>query len=132
MCFASHRQPKREASHSLTIRLLVCINYRDRVLFPKLWGGSRLKGALGIAANRRKPIRDRASELQSGSHEEPAMPLFDHLYNFAHWLARNRDEGEDLVQEAYAKALKGFSSFRLRAYLLSKHEPFGEWSSRSL
>src|ERR1700756_3745522 len=37
MCFASHRQPKREASHSLTIRLLVCINYRDRVLFPKPW-----------------------------------------------------------------------------------------------
>jgi DNA-directed RNA polymerase specialized sigma24 family protein len=46
------------------------------------------------------------------------MPLFDHLYNFAHWLTRNRDEGEDLVQEAYAKALKGFSSFRLRACLL--------------
>jgi hypothetical protein len=37
MCFASHRQPKREASHSLTIRLLVCINYRNRVLFPKPW-----------------------------------------------------------------------------------------------
>src|SRR5438552_2340007 len=41
------------------------------------------------------------------------MPLFDQLYNFAHWLTRNRDEAEDLVQETYAKALKGFSSFRL-------------------
>jgi RNA polymerase sigma-70 factor, ECF subfamily len=52
-------------------------------------------------------------EPQSGSFEELAMPLFDQLYNFAHWLTRNRDEAEDLVQETYAKALKGFSSFRL-------------------
>src|ERR1700740_3832593 len=41
------------------------------------------------------------------------MPLFDQLYNFAHWLTRNRDEAEDLVQETYLKALKGFSSFQL-------------------
>ena len=39
------------------------------------------------------------------------MPLFDRLYNFAHWLTRNREEAEDLVQETYVKALKGFSSF---------------------
>jgi len=50
---------------------------------------------------------------QSGSFEELAMPLFDQLYNFAHWLTHNRDEAEDLVQETYVKALKGFSSFRL-------------------
>ena len=50
--------------------------------------------------------------FQSGSFEELAMPLFDQLYNFAHWLAQNREEAEDLVQETYAKALKGFSSFR--------------------
>lgn len=41
------------------------------------------------------------------------MPLFDQLYNFAHWLTRNREEAEDLVQETYAKALRGFSSFQL-------------------
>ena len=52
-------------------------------------------------------------EPQSGSFEELAMPLFDQLYNFAHWLTRNRDEAEDLVQETYVKALKGFSSFQL-------------------
>ena len=50
---------------------------------------------------------------QSGSFEELAMPLFDQLYNFAHWLTQNREEAEDLVQETYAKALKGFSSFQL-------------------
>ena len=53
------------------------------------------------------------TDPQSGSFEELSMPLFDQLYNFAHWLTRNREEAEDLVQETYAKALKGFSSFRL-------------------
>jgi RNA polymerase sigma-70 factor (ECF subfamily) len=52
-------------------------------------------------------------DAQPDSFEELAMPLFDQLYNFAHWLTRNRTEAEDLVQETYTKALKGFSSFRL-------------------
>ena len=49
---------------------------------------------------------------QSDSFEDLAMPLFDQLYNFARWLTQNREEAEDLVQETYAKALKGFGSFR--------------------
>ena len=40
------------------------------------------------------------------------MPLFDSLYNFAHWLTQSREEAEDLVQETYAKALRGFGSFQ--------------------
>jgi len=40
------------------------------------------------------------------------MPLFERLYNFAHWLTQDREEAEDLVQETYAKALKGFASFQ--------------------
>lgn len=39
------------------------------------------------------------------------MPLLDSLYNFARWLAGSREEAEDLVQEAYLKGWKGFSSF---------------------
>ena len=50
--------------------------------------------------------------LAPDSFEELALPLFDRLYNFAHWLTQNRDEAEDLVQETFAKALKGFSSFQ--------------------
>jgi RNA polymerase sigma-70 factor, ECF subfamily len=46
------------------------------------------------------------------SFDELAMPLFASLYNFAQWLTQDRDEAEDLVQETYMKALKGFSSFR--------------------
>lgn len=40
------------------------------------------------------------------------MPLFASLYNFAEWLTQNRDEAEDLVQETYMKALKGFASYQ--------------------
>jgi RNA polymerase sigma-70 factor (ECF subfamily) len=53
------------------------------------------------------------TDLQSDSFEELAMPIFDQLFNFAHWMTQNREEAEDLVQETYAKALKGFSSFQL-------------------
>lgn len=38
--------------------------------------------------------------------------MFASLYNFAHWLTQNREETEDLVQETYLKALKGFVSFQ--------------------
>jgi RNA polymerase sigma-70 factor (ECF subfamily) len=40
------------------------------------------------------------------------MPLFDQLYNLAYWLAQNREEAEDLVQETYVKALRGFRSYQ--------------------
>lgn len=48
----------------------------------------------------------------AASFEELALPLFDQLYNFAHWLTQDRSEAEDLVQETYTKALRGFSSFQ--------------------
>jgi len=47
-----------------------------------------------------------------GSFEELAMSLFGQLYNFACWLAGDRAAAEDLVQETYLKACKGFSSFQ--------------------
>jgi len=40
------------------------------------------------------------------------MPLFSQLYNFAYWLTQDRAAAEDLVQETYMKALRGFSSFQ--------------------
>jgi RNA polymerase sigma-70 factor (ECF subfamily) len=53
--------------------------------------------------------------------EQLAMPIFDQLYNHACWLAGDRSDGEDLVQETYAKAIKGFASFtegtNLRAWM---------------
>lgn len=49
---------------------------------------------------------------RAASFEELALPLLDSLYNFALWLAQNREEAEDLVQETYLKALRGFRSFQ--------------------
>ena len=40
------------------------------------------------------------------------MPLLEALYNFACYLARDRSEADDLVQETYLKGLKGFSTFQ--------------------
>ena len=50
--------------------------------------------------------------LPAATFEDLAMPLFDQLYNFARWLTQDTTEAEDLVQETYAKALRGFSSFQ--------------------
>ena len=55
-------------------------------------------------------MADRSTDAES--FETLAMPMFASLYNFAHWLTHNREEAEDLVQEAYLKALKGFASFQ--------------------
>jgi len=48
----------------------------------------------------------------SATFENLALPLFDQLYNFARWLTGDTAEAEDLVQETYAKALRGFASFQ--------------------
>ena len=39
------------------------------------------------------------------------MPLFPSLYNVAVWLCRNPTDAEDLVQETFLKALRGFATF---------------------
>ena len=40
-----------------------------------------------------------------------ALPLLPSLYNLASWLCRNTSDAEDLVQETFLKALRGFSTF---------------------
>jgi RNA polymerase sigma-70 factor, ECF subfamily len=50
--------------------------------------------------------------VRDATFEDLAMPLFDQLYNFARWLTHDTAEAEDLVQETYTKALRGFSSFQ--------------------
>ena len=87
-------------------------------------------------------VADRTGEF--GSFEELAMPLFAKLYNFAHWLTQDRAAAEDLVQETYMKALRGFSSFRqgtnfrawmykiLRNTFLTTQTGLKAWASVSL
>ncbi len=71
----------------------------------------------GIELGRRNCVsaiafRGDVSGLPNQDFEILALPLLDPLYNFARWLCGDADEARDLVQETFAKALKGFASFR--------------------
>ncbi len=56
-------------------------------------------------------VQDRGTS--AATFAELALPLFDQLYNFARWLTQDATEAEDLVQETYTKALRGFSGFQI-------------------
>ena len=53
----------------------------------------------------------RESGPQTSAFEDLALPLLPSLYNVAFWLSRNPTDAEDLVQETFLKALRGFASF---------------------
>jgi len=44
--------------------------------------------------------------------EETILPHLDAAYNLARWLAHNERDAEDVVQEAFLRALRHFSSFK--------------------
>jgi RNA polymerase sigma factor (sigma-70 family) len=46
------------------------------------------------------------------SFEETMLPHLDAAFNYARWLTRSDADAEDVVQDAYMRALKFFSSFR--------------------
>jgi len=58
-------------------------------------------------------MKEPEERVSTTTFQELAMPLFDQFYNFARWLTQDTAEAEDLVQETYVKALRGFSSFQL-------------------
>jgi RNA polymerase sigma-70 factor (ECF subfamily) len=54
--------------------------------------------------------------------EELFLPHLDAAYNLARWIVDRDQDAQDVVQEAYARALKSFSGFRgvnPRAWLLT-------------
>jgi RNA polymerase sigma-70 factor (ECF subfamily) len=57
----------------------------------------------------------------SGNFEQEVLPHLDSAYNLARWLTGNRQDAEDVVQEAYMRALRFYGGFRggsVRAWLL--------------
>ena len=57
-------------------------------------------------------VRGEVGRTSNEEFEQLALPLLEPLYNFARWLSGNSDEAKDLVQETFAKALKGFGGFQ--------------------
>jgi RNA polymerase sigma-70 factor, ECF subfamily len=57
-------------------------------------------------------MKEPHDRVPNATFADLAMPLFDQLYNFARWLTQDSAEADDLVQETYTKALRGFSSFQ--------------------
>ena len=55
--------------------------------------------------------------------EASALPLMHHVYTAALYLARDRSDAEDLLQETYLRAYRFFHRFRegtnLKAWLLT-------------
>src|SRR6476659_13294 len=71
-----------------------------------------------------------------------SLPRFEHLalqhleaaYNLAFWLVRSRQDADDVVQEAYLRALRAFAGLRgddMRPWLLAivRHTPY-RWLNR--
>jgi RNA polymerase sigma-70 factor (ECF subfamily) len=52
-----------------------------------------------------------SADIRPSTFEDLAMPLLPSLYNVARWLSQNAVDAEDLVQETFLKALRGFDSF---------------------
>jgi RNA polymerase sigma-70 factor (ECF subfamily) len=56
------------------------------------------------------------------SFEEVVLPHLDAAFNYARWLTKNEADAEDVVQDAYVRALRFFSSLRgedARAWLFT-------------
>ncbi len=53
-----------------------------------------------------------AARSEPESFEAVILPHLDAAFNLARWLMRNRDDAQDVVQEALVRALTYFPSFR--------------------
>jgi Sigma-70 region 2 len=87
---------------SSVVPALTTDNRPDSVLFPPQ--NCLLSDGIKLLRTRFNLVWISGAGPQSDSFEDLAMPR----------LTQNREAAEDLVQETYAKALKGFSSFQLR------------------
>ena len=76
------------------------------------------ESSIGEVSYRRLPWSFMADQAD---FVEQAMPFMDALYTAALRMTRNPSDAEDLVQEAYLKAYRGFGGFKegtnLRAWL---------------
>lgn len=81
------------------------------------WKGSREQGN-GVARSQTAPPEDPALRAR---FERDVLPLLPNLYGAALRLTRNPQDADDLVQETYLRAFRGFAGFQegtnLRAWM---------------
>jgi RNA polymerase sigma factor (sigma-70 family) len=67
-------------------------------------------------------IRSQEKTMPRRSFEDVVLPHLDAAFNYARWLTKNDADAEDVVQDAYVRALRFFSSLRgedARAWLFT-------------
>ncbi|MEA3117606.1 MAG: polymerase sigma-70 factor, subfamily [Paraburkholderia sp.] len=77
-----------------------------------------------------------AEAERSRRFQQMALPHLDAAYNLARWLCGNSNDAEDIVQEAFMRALRFFDSFRgdtARPWLLAivRRTWYTEWQRRA-
>ena len=59
-----------------------------------------------------RPVESQLPDSETSARFEQLMlPHLDAAYNLAHWLARNEQDAQDVVQEAYLRAWRFFPGF---------------------
>jgi RNA polymerase sigma-70 factor (ECF subfamily) len=81
-------------------------------------------------------IQSQEKTMSRGSFEEVVLPHLDAAFNYARWLTKIEADAEDVVQDAYVRALRFFSSLRgedARAWLLTivRHTWYGRFPRRA-
>jgi RNA polymerase sigma-70 factor, ECF subfamily len=71
-----------------------------------------LAGSLSADAAASDAEASMATAKSSAEFDRIFLPHLDAAYNLARYLIRNAQDAEDVVQEAYLRAFRAFSSFR--------------------
>jgi RNA polymerase sigma factor (sigma-70 family) len=79
---------------------------------------------------------DGSDEARSRRFQALALPHLDAAYNLARWLSGNASDADDIVQEAFMRALRFLDAFRgddARPWLLTivRHTWYTEWRRRA-
>src|SRR6266540_1111325 len=87
-------------------------------------GGSHIfrEGAWTRRGNKRRVTGVYGETMPRQTFEEVVLPHLDAAFNYARWLTRSDADAEDVVQDAYVRALRFFSSLRnddARSWLLT-------------
>jgi len=101
------------------------------------WQGVRSRGGEPAAPHggpgaSSVPASPAADAERARRFRDVALPQLDAAYNLAHYLARDAGAAEDIVQDAYLRALRGFDGFRggdARAWILQiVRNRFHDWA----